>query len=444
MTHSPAHPTHRRPGRIMLLIGSACALALATVAALLPGTARAATQICSNSTGTNDGAFYSMFVSGGSACITLNSGTSYSTTWSGIGDFVGGIGSNPGSTSANISFSNSLSTSGGGTTLVSLYGWSTNPLVEYYVEENYVPAGNAAGTFEGTVTSNGGTYDIYEHQQVNQPSIQGTATFEQYLAIRTTPVTSGTITFSNFVSAWASHGMDLGTMNYQILATEAFGGGSGSDSVTLGSSSPPPANTVTVTNPGNQTSTVGTAASTQIHATDSGGAALTYSASGLPAGLSINSSTGLISGTPTTSGTSSVTVTATDSTGASGSTTFSWTVNSSGGGGGTGTGGGACKVVYTTNSQWPGGFTAQVVISNTSSSAISSWNLGFTFPGDQKLTSDYNGTFTQSGEAVTLTNASYNGAIAAGGSTTVGFQGTWTNSDATPTAFTLNGATCAT
>jgi endo-1,4-beta-xylanase len=439
MTHSPAPPTHRRPGRIMLLVGSICALALATVAAVLPGTARAATQICSDSTGTNDGAFYSMFVSGGSACITLNSGTSYSTTWSGIGDFVGGIGSNPGSTSANISFSNSLSTSGGGTTLVSLYGWSTNPLVEYYVEDNYVPAGNAAGTFEGTVTSNGGTYDIYEHQQVNQPSIEGTATFEQYLAIRTSPVSSGTITFSNFVSAWASHGMDLGTMNYQILATEAFGGGSGSDSVTLGSTSS--GNTVSVTNPGSQTSTVGTAASVQIHATDSGGAALTYSASGLPAGLSINSSTGLISGTPTTSGTSSVTVTATDSTGASGSTTFSWTVNSSSGGGG---GGGACQVVYTTNSQWPGGFTAQVVITNTSSSPVASWNLGFTFPGDQQLTSDYNGTFTQSGEAVTLTNASYNGAIAAGGSTTVGFQGTWTNSDATPTAFTLNGATCTT
>src|SRR3984885_5361089 len=66
-------------------------------------------------------------------------------------------------------------------------------------------------------------------------------------------------------------------------------------------------NQVTVTNPGNQTSTAGTAASVQIHATDSGsGQTLTYTASGLPAGLSINSSTGLISGTPTTAGTSSV------------------------------------------------------------------------------------------------------------------------------------------
>ena len=92
-------------------------------------------------------------------------------------------------------------------------------------------------------------------------------------------------------------------------------------------------NTVTVTNPGNQTGTVGTAVSVQIHATDSAsGQTLTYSATGLPAGLSINSSTGLISGTPTTAQTTSVTVTAKDTTNASGSATFTWTINPSGGG----------------------------------------------------------------------------------------------------------------
>jgi len=92
-------------------------------------------------------------------------------------------------------------------------------------------------------------------------------------------------------------------------------------------------NSVTVTNPGNQSTTDGAAASLQIHATDSASSqTLTYSASGLPAGLSINSSTGLISGTPTATGTSSVTVTAKDGTGATASTSFSWAVTSSGGG----------------------------------------------------------------------------------------------------------------
>ncbi len=91
-------------------------------------------------------------------------------------------------------------------------------------------------------------------------------------------------------------------------------------------------NTVTVTNPGSQTGTVGKAVSLQIAATDSAsGQTLTYRATGLPAGLSISSTTGLISGTPTTTATSSVTVTATDTTGASGSATFSWTISATSG-----------------------------------------------------------------------------------------------------------------
>ena len=102
------------------------------------------------------------------------------------------------------------------------------------------------------------------------------------------------------------------------------------DGLTAFQSTATTGNTVTVTNPGSQTGTVGTAASLQIKATDSAsGQTLTYSATGLPAGLSINSITGLISGTPTTAGSSSVTVTAKDTTGASGSASFTWTINSS-------------------------------------------------------------------------------------------------------------------
>ncbi len=107
----------------------------------------------------------------------------------------------------------------------------------------------------------------------------------------------------------------------------------------IGGGQPPGGNTVTVTNPGDQSGTVGAAASLQIKAADSSSTAkLSYSATGLPPGLSIASGTGLVSGAPTTAGTYHVTVTATDDTGATGSTGFTWTVNPAGGGNCTSTG----------------------------------------------------------------------------------------------------------
>jgi Putative Ig domain len=92
------------------------------------------------------------------------------------------------------------------------------------------------------------------------------------------------------------------------------------------------AGSVTVTNPGNQTTTVGQTTRLAISATDTAGGTLSYAATGLPAGLAISPTTGVITGTPGTAGSGPVTVTASDSTGPSGSTQFTWTVASAGGG----------------------------------------------------------------------------------------------------------------
>ena len=160
-------------------------------------------------------------------------------------------------------------------------------------------------------------------------------------------------------------------------------------------------NTVTVTNPGNQNSAVGASVSLQVRASDSAsGQTLSYSAAGLPSGLSINASTGLISGTATTAGTSSVTVTAKDGTNASGSTTFSWTVATGATGGLTNggfdsgslsgwTAGGSASA--TSGAAHSGSYGAMV--GSTSPTGTSSIAQTFTAPaGSTKLSFAYNVT----------------------------------------------------
>lgn len=105
--------------------------------------------------------------------------------------------------------------------------------------------------------------------------------------------------------------------------------------------------------------------------------------------------------------------------------------------------GGSCRVTYTVN-QWPGGFTAYLSVTNTSSTAINGWNLTFTFPSGQTITQIWNGSYTQSGGNVTITNLSYNASIAPGATlgSSPGFNGAWSGSNTSPTSFKLNGATC--
>jgi endo-1,4-beta-xylanase len=128
MTDPPAPSKRRRRGRISLLIGSAIALTVAAATtAILPGVAQA--SVCSNQTGSSNGYFYTMYTAGsGSACMTLGSGGNYSTSWSGVSDFVAGVGWSTGS-AQTVTYSGSWSPSGDA--YLSLYGWTTSPLVEY-------------------------------------------------------------------------------------------------------------------------------------------------------------------------------------------------------------------------------------------------------------------------------------------------------------------------
>ncbi len=190
-----------------------------------------AQTVQNNGTGTNNGFFYSLFTSSGSSTLTLGSAGNYSMTWKGVGDVVGGKGFNPGSTESigyNVGEAN-------GFNYISVYGWFTNPLTEYYITElGSLFTGNGA-VFKGSVSSDGHTYNTWEHQQQNQPSIEGTQTFEQYLDAwgGSTTGSNHTVTTANHINHWKSLGLPIGTFNYQILATEAFNGASGSVNATV-------------------------------------------------------------------------------------------------------------------------------------------------------------------------------------------------------------------
>ena len=156
--------------------------------------------------------------------------------------------------------------------------------------------------------------------------IQGEDTATGSLSYKATGLPAG-LSISSSTGVISGTPTKAGTSSVTVTGTDSTGPtGSATFSWTVGSGS---ADTVTVASPGSQAGTVGTAVSLAVSATDSAvGQTLTYSAAGLPAGLSISSSTGVISGTPTTAGTASVTVTATDTTGASGSAAFTWTIGS--------------------------------------------------------------------------------------------------------------------
>jgi Glycosyl hydrolase family 12/Cellulose binding domain len=104
----------------------------------------------------------------------------------------------------------------------------------------------------------------------------------------------------------------------------------------------------------------------------------------------------------------------------------------------TSSGSASCSATYSLVSSWPGGFQGQVVVKNTSSSTLNGWNLSWTFPGDQKISSLWNGSLTQSGEAVAVTSESYNASIASGGTVTVGFTAAFTGTNTSPASISCS------
>ncbi|KAG6811688.1 hypothetical protein H0H92_006249 [Tricholoma furcatifolium] len=216
-----------------------CSAALAVMAAPSPVSQESALErrshevFTSSTTGTYNGMYYSLYMEDSSSSTSMTDyGGTYTLTWAADAvDVVAGVGWNPGS-AQTITYNGSFSTSGNA--YLSVYGWTTSPLVEYYILENYGDYNPASSmTYKGAVTSDGATYDIYETTRTDAPSIESdSSTFNQYWSIRSSLRTSGTVTTANHFNAWSSLGMSMGTFNYQIVATEGYES-SGSSAITV-------------------------------------------------------------------------------------------------------------------------------------------------------------------------------------------------------------------
>ncbi|KAL2863955.1 glycoside hydrolase family 11 protein [Aspergillus lucknowensis] len=174
-----------------------------------------------SSTGYHDGYYYSFWTDGGgSVTYTNTAGGSYNVQWSNVGNFVGGKGWNPGAT-RTINFSGTFQPSGNG--YLSIYGWTQNPLIEYYIVESYGNYNPGSGAqHRGTVYADGSNYDIYTAMRYNAPSIEGNKDFQQFWSVRQNHRTSGSVNVGAHFNAWSGLGMRLGNHNYQILATEGY------------------------------------------------------------------------------------------------------------------------------------------------------------------------------------------------------------------------------
>jgi endo-1,4-beta-xylanase len=177
-------------------------------------------QVCGNEIGSHCGLTYEYWKDQGTGCL-VNTPDGFSVEWNNINNLLGRKGVRPGSTSQVVHYDADYQPSGN--SYLCVYGWTTDPLVEYYIVDSWgswrPPGGEG---FMGNVSSDGGNYDIYRTQRVNQPSIEGTQTFYQFWSVRTDKRESGTITVANHFDAWANLGMSMGSLYEVSMCVEGY------------------------------------------------------------------------------------------------------------------------------------------------------------------------------------------------------------------------------
>ena len=186
----------------------------------------AATTITSNQTGTYGDYNYEISKDSGTASMTLIREDAYSCQWYKSNAFFRlGKSFNGNQThqeTGNISMKYTCTFQTDGIAYIGAYGWMKDPLVEYYIVENWGVWKPPGANLKGTTNVDGAIYEIYETARINQPSIVGVATFQQYWSVRTSKRTNGTISISNHFNAWESKGMKLGKQYEVSFFVEAI------------------------------------------------------------------------------------------------------------------------------------------------------------------------------------------------------------------------------
>jgi hypothetical protein len=325
----------------------------------------------------------------------------------------------------------------------------------------------AAGSHSLTVTYSGDGTKSASTSAVLTETVNKAATTAT-LASSLNPAVSGqAVTFTAQVSPSAATGNIQFKDGTSLLGTVAVSGGSaalsvssltaGAHSITAiysgdanytGSTSSALAQTVTAALPGAPTTLTATAtSSSQINL------AWTASPTG---GVTYNVYSSTTSGFTPAAGNriaTAVTATSYSHTGLAPSTVHYYKVTAQNSGGESGSSnqasattqaaGVSCQVVYTVTTQWNVGFGTALTIKNTGTTPINGWNLTWTWAGNQQITQSWNSSYTQTGKNASLTNLSWNPTIAPGATLSgMGFNGSYSGTNAAPTAFYVNGTLC--
>ncbi|MBR4223529.1 MAG: glycoside hydrolase family 11 protein, partial [Oscillospiraceae bacterium] len=187
-----------------------------------------------NKIGTYDGYGYELWKDKGTTKFTVSKGGTFSCEWSDINNALFRRGQKYDCTKkytelGDISLDFGADYEPDGNSYFCVYGWTRSPLVEFYIVESWGtwrPPG--APMALGTVEVDGAVYDIYKTIRVNQPSIDGTKTFDQYWSVRKEKPTAadnkieGTISVSKHFDAWAECGLELGNMYEVALTVEGY------------------------------------------------------------------------------------------------------------------------------------------------------------------------------------------------------------------------------